>query len=500
MDRKPEQLLPDAPSVAGRAALAVALMLGFYLLALAVIAALLLVPYAIYQARGSVPGRLAAACIIGAGVVLVSILPRRDRFVAPGPTLDPRRYPELFQEIAEVARATGQQMPGHVYLAPDVNAGVAKVGGIMGFGGKQIMIVGLPLLAVLTLDQFRAVLAHEFGHHYGGDTKLGPWVYRTREAIERTLRALGESGRQILHFLFRLYGTMFLRLTLAVSRRQEYAADALAARIVGPEPMKEGLTTIHRAALAFDPYLRQEFEPLVAGGHRPPLVEGFLRFLRAGRVAEALEEATETELREGRAEAFDSHPSLRERLAALGSLGTGDGGPDGRPALSLLPDYPDLEPGFLSVEGHPPAPMAWEDAGSVWLSIWADEDPIAEPVGQLTVGSLAELPSRIDSLANQTVQGMDDADPELAREVKSALTVHMIGQSLALALHRRGWELLAEPGEEMVMRKGDASVEPFLVVQQLASGELPAEGWREACRQAGIEDLTLAEAASPAVG
>ena len=27
------------------------------------------------------------------------------------------------------------------------------------------------------------MLAHEFGHFYGGDTKLGPWIYKTRAAI-----------------------------------------------------------------------------------------------------------------------------------------------------------------------------------------------------------------------------------------------------------------------------------------------------------------------------
>jgi len=41
------------------------------------------------------------------------------------------------------------------------------------------MVIGLPLMQIMTVSQMRAVLAHEFGHYYGGDTKLGPWVYRT---------------------------------------------------------------------------------------------------------------------------------------------------------------------------------------------------------------------------------------------------------------------------------------------------------------------------------
>jgi Zn-dependent protease with chaperone function len=83
------------------------------------------------------------------------------------------------------------------------------------------MGLGLPLLRVLTISQLRAVLAHEFGHYYGGDTKLGPWIYKTRSAIGRTLDSLrGHEGwSSLLQLPFLWYGKMFLRITHAVSRR-----------------------------------------------------------------------------------------------------------------------------------------------------------------------------------------------------------------------------------------------------------------------------------------
>ena len=43
------------------------------------------------------------------------------------------------------------------------------------------MLVGLPLLQLVTERGLRAVIAHEYGHYAGGDTRLGPWIYRTRE-------------------------------------------------------------------------------------------------------------------------------------------------------------------------------------------------------------------------------------------------------------------------------------------------------------------------------
>jgi Zn-dependent protease with chaperone function len=87
-------------------------------------------------------------------------------------------------------------------------------------------------MQVLTIAEMRAVLAHEFGHYYGGDTRLAPWIYKTREAILRTVGHLSRRG-SILQFPFVFYARLFMRVTQAISRAQEYAADALAARTVG---------------------------------------------------------------------------------------------------------------------------------------------------------------------------------------------------------------------------------------------------------------------------
>jgi heat shock protein HtpX len=60
----------------------------------------------------------------------------------------------------------------------------------MGVGSRRVMGIGLPLLQLLSVSQFEAVLAHEFGHFHGGDTHIGPWIYRTRAGIGRTLSTL----------------------------------------------------------------------------------------------------------------------------------------------------------------------------------------------------------------------------------------------------------------------------------------------------------------------
>src|SRR6185295_7873003 len=179
------------PSLAGRAALAVVLLVGFYVLALAIVGGLLYLPYVevVYLHRLD---RLTIFAIVGAAIILWSILPRVDRFTPPGPALTRADQPRLFATIDDVARGSEQAMPSEVYLIPDMNAWVAQRGGIMGFGSRRVMGLGLPMLQTLTISQMRAVVAHEFGHYHGGDTALGPWVYKTRAAIGRTIHGLSQ--------------------------------------------------------------------------------------------------------------------------------------------------------------------------------------------------------------------------------------------------------------------------------------------------------------------
>ncbi|HKP77249.1 MAG TPA: M48 family metallopeptidase, partial [Longimicrobiaceae bacterium] len=138
-----------APSLAGRAVLAVLLFIGFYVLALGIAAGLAYIPYAEVVYTHRVTARLDLFCIIAAGIIVWSILPRPDRFRPPGPRLTAQEQPRLFRAIEEVAAATGQGMPAEVYAVSDLNAWVMQRGGFMGFGSRRVMGLGLPLMQVL---------------------------------------------------------------------------------------------------------------------------------------------------------------------------------------------------------------------------------------------------------------------------------------------------------------------------------------------------------------
>jgi heat shock protein HtpX len=127
-----------------------------------------------------------------AGALLWSLLPRRDKFDPPGPLLDRAAQPKLFAEIDQVAASLNERSPSAVYLISEPNANVADRGGVLGFGTRRVMCIGLPLFSVLTIYELRAVLAHEFAHYYSGDTTLSPWVYRAQTALIRSYKNIGE--------------------------------------------------------------------------------------------------------------------------------------------------------------------------------------------------------------------------------------------------------------------------------------------------------------------
>ena len=65
------------------------------------------------------------------------------------------------------------------------------------------MAVGLPLLSVLNISEFRGLVAHEFGHYYSGDTSIGPWVYKTQAAMIHSFQSTGQPMYGLIGFLLK---------------------------------------------------------------------------------------------------------------------------------------------------------------------------------------------------------------------------------------------------------------------------------------------------------
>ncbi len=484
--------MQNRSSLFGRILLALLLSVGFYLLALAILAGLVYILYFEFFIWRRIQLQLTAFAIVGILTLVWALFPRFDRFVPPGPRLKRKEHPRLFAEIERIANQVKQPMPREVYLVPDVNAFVTERGGWMGMGSRRVMGVGLPLLQSLTLSQFRAVLAHEFGHFYGGDTKLAPLVYKTRAAIGRTLGGLDDGS--ILQIPFHWYGEMFLRVTQAVSRRQEYVADELAARTIGRQPLVDGLRRVNGIAPAFQGYWDQEVMPVLKAGFRPALVDGFSQFIATRAIADQIDQIVQTQLQKEETTPYDTHPSLRERIAALDVLPPGSQVEDATPAMTLLNHAPQMERALLEhLFGKNVLAfdlVQWQDVGRVvYLPQYQRIAQVVEPV--LKGVKASALPEQLHIPSALSRQLQQQSEVSLTLEQKQGLMAHFTAMALTAALVREGWEIDARPGMPVSVMHGETSIVPANVMRDVIQGKISAEEWQQRCAEWGIVEIEM---------
>ncbi|OIK24119.1 M48 family metalloprotease [Streptomyces malaysiense] len=401
-----------APGASLRAALALGLLLGFYLLAL-----LLLVTVAaldVVLARGTFTvvtlegyvGSLAVAwCVLR--VVVLSRRPSEGREGPPGLSLTPREQPELWEHVRRLAAQVDTRPPAEIRIVPGAVAMVQEDARWLGLvAGERRLFLGVALLLGLPEAELDAVLGHELGHYAHHDTRLGNLVAALRGRLAHTVGTLKEraareeaeeraefaaraarrraEGRppplkrgptrgpdHYLALVFTAYTKLCLRLTEAVSRRQEYAADLVAARIAGPATTADALRRIPALEAADDLYLNQYALMGWDAGLLPPegqFYGGFAQLLadgtRRAQLTALAREPLPEEAGEDRSP-YASHPPTADRIRALESIS--DEGPAPtlarRPATALIrtPDrlLADLEQATLSTEALSRRRVPW---------------------------------------------------------------------------------------------------------------------------------------------
>lgn len=488
---------------------AIAMVIISYLVILLMAVMCVYLPYSAITRLNSLNIQIALLLLCGivmAGTMLWSLVPKQDKFEAPGPTLVPANHPKLFAEIESIAAALNEPSPQEVYLIPEANAFVADRGGIMGFGARRVMGIGLPLLAIMTISELRAVLAHEFAHYYGGDTRLSPWVYKTRMAMVRTIQNMASLGGltrfaiaailyRIVMWLLQGYWKLFFWATQMVSRRQEYRADELACHLVGSQCLVGGLSKLEGAISAFPAYWIFEFLPYLNLGCRLAIAEGFSLFVQVPEVAKQIEENVKKQLEHPQASAYDSHPPLHKRIAAAREFQTEDQKPTcSTPAFRLLGDLLSEEARLLS--WNSPAAkvaelklVAWGELSVALPQIWRElVEKNAQFLGDVTADSLPNVVSRLTEIGARTLgsKGM-----LLTREQRTLRVSEVFGIALALAIVDAGWPLHLQPGEHYI-KVGAERVRAEELMQQLLSKQITHKEWIQRCRALKIDGVRLA--------
>ncbi|MFJ2235058.1 M48 family metalloprotease [Streptomyces sp. NPDC087859] len=335
-----------------RAVRAFALLLGFFLMGLALLSAMavldwLVLTHPVAERAAWIGGTvLIVTVLLSAAIVrgLFTFL-RAGRLgpVPEGVAVTPEDQPGLWEQVRAAAEVTRQRPPDELYLVAEVNAGVSEHSRMLGLlHGRRRMYLGLPLLAGLTVPQLRAVLAHEFGHYGNLDTRLGGVTMRGRAALLQTVESFQEGSttlHQAIGALYVGYARMYLRTTQSVARHQELAADRMAARHAGRDTTVAALRALPVLTGAHTHYLETYLAMGTSLGALPPAgeVHGGFRRLLAARTGEQLV-ALSAGQRSPRPHPYDSHPPTAERIARLEQLPADD-----------RPDEPADEPTGLAL-------------------------------------------------------------------------------------------------------------------------------------------------------
>jgi Zn-dependent protease with chaperone function len=239
----------------------------------------------------------------------------------PGIPLRPGDAPRLMAEIEHVRTAIQAPRVHHVLIDDRFNAGVSQYPRLGVLGGYRVyLLIGLPMLAALPPDEFRAVLAHEFGHVSRAHGRFGTWIVRVRNTWFRLLAELDEKNhpaQTLFTRFFRWYAPYFETYTSALSRAQEFEADEMSARI-SPGAAGPSQCRIEVAARFLDRCFWPDVYAATRTSDTPP-ADVHHRMLRTLAGAVAHPSAAEW-LEEGLCQPTrpdDTHPSATERLAAM---------------------------------------------------------------------------------------------------------------------------------------------------------------------------------------
>ena len=292
-------------------------------------------------------GSVWVACIFVIALILFGIIIRSLWVTIPKPKgrrLRRKETPNLFKFVDELSIVLKAPKFHNILLTNELNAAVIQRPRLGVFGWFQnYLIIGLPLMEALTLEQFHAVLAHEFGHLSGKHSRFAGWIYRIRQTWTQLLEVLHkhhESSRStsgiwyidllmlvanglgfiVFGWFFEWFVSQFTAYSFVLARTNEFEADRCSANLVGGQNLAEGLISIYVKQRYLNRVFWREIYQQADFNFKPP--DAIFMMFKALK-NEIPAQRKETWLKAALAEKTDNsntHPCLSERLTALGYI------------------------------------------------------------------------------------------------------------------------------------------------------------------------------------
>ncbi|MBS1505197.1 MAG: M48 family metallopeptidase [Bacteroidetes bacterium] len=271
-------------------------MVVYFLLLLGGIGLAVLCAYGGIKVITLFPGLL--TLILGLGIVVLGgavlfflvkfIFSTNEKDLSHLTRITKKDHPQLFAFIKRLTKEIGAPFPKKIFISNEVNAYVFYNSSFwsMFFPVRKNLVIGLGLVNGVNVSEFKAILAHEFGHFSQRSMRLGSYVYNVNRIIHNLLydnKELNESleawGNIHAYFSFfsiltegiisgiqsilrDVYGLMNKNY-LGLSRQMEFHADSVAASVSGSEALITALRRLEVAELCYQ-QLMQRYNGMIA--------------------------------------------------------------------------------------------------------------------------------------------------------------------------------------------------------------------------------------------
>lgn len=262
--------------------------------------------------------------------------------------------PALFAFIQGIVDEVKTDFPKKVYLASDVNAAVFYDSNFwsMFLPVRKNLQIGIGLVNSISVLEFKAILAHEFGHFSQRSMKIGSYVYNVNKVIynllyendsytELAINWANMSGYLApfvavavktvggIQWLLRKNYELINKHHLGLSREMEFHADEIAAHVAGSAPLISSLPRIEFADYAFNrtlAYYNERIDKGITTKNLLPQHKFVMCFLAEKNkvpLANGIPQISQSHLsRYNKSklvikDQWASHPSTEDRIAAL---------------------------------------------------------------------------------------------------------------------------------------------------------------------------------------
>jgi Zn-dependent protease with chaperone function len=287
---------------------------------------------AAYQGESMVLGYVHPVIIFGVGLAVlvaafgviqtVVAMGRRRPLEVDAVVLDRAGDARLFELVDDAAKAVGTSPPDQIIagLEPNFFVTESDVKSASGTHHGRTLYVSVAACRIVDREELRSVIGHELGHFKGEDTVYSQRFFPIYHGATRSLGVLRATATGLatipLAAPLLILGQFFESFAVAerkMSRDRELAADAVGAKLTSPETTASALVKLHAIVPDWIDTARSSIISLRDG---VPMGNVSARFAdraalgaRASHFSDLLDERTPHPI--------DSHPPLKERLAAL---------------------------------------------------------------------------------------------------------------------------------------------------------------------------------------